>query len=163
MKLTGQAKVSQNWVLVSSNPLKVHHLNSFPELSIQSNLPDDEYKEDISISIEIKSGSKNETSKAFIEGVNFPVAIKDRPNEKVINLPANASNLEVQLDIDSFFSGPVTDYSIQCPFCSSSQIQLETSITLGKEIKNMTEVVDYATVENYILALSNSMLFLLDS
>jgi hypothetical protein len=59
MKLTGQAKVSNNWFLATSSPLKVHYLNSYPELSVQSNLPDDIYKEDISVSISIKSSSKN--------------------------------------------------------------------------------------------------------
>lgn len=81
----------------------------------------------------------------------------------MIKLPANASNLEIQLDVDSFFTGPVADYSIHCPFCSSSKIKLETSIYQQKVFKELTEVVDYATVENRILALSNSQLFLLDS
>lgn len=56
MKMTGQTKVSQNWFMATTNSTKVYYVNSNPELSVSSNLPDDMYKEDISLTLEIKSG-----------------------------------------------------------------------------------------------------------
>lgn len=58
--------MSQNWFLTASSTPQISFINSDPILSVYSNLPDDVFKEDVSLTIEIKSGSKSETTKAMV-------------------------------------------------------------------------------------------------
>ena len=164
MELTAEPKVSQNWGLDNSGTPKVFHINSVPVLSVQSNLPEDVFKEDADLAIEVKSGSKTEHSKATVEGVNFPVSIKDFPSDQVITLPANASNIEIPLEVGTFFTGNIAEYSISCPFCSDPKIELETAFELNKNISNLTAAVDYAEVAGFgLVVLTNNRLVLLDA
>jgi len=89
--------------------------------------------------------------------------IKDKPNTKVITLPSNASCLEMKLDVQDFFSGPIADYSISCPFCTDARISLETSFDFEKNIEQVTAAIDYETVGDYIVALTNNQLAMLNS
>ena len=147
--LSGETvKVSQNWFLTGSSTPQISFINSDPILSVYSNLPDDVFKEDLSLTIEIKSGAKSETSKATVEGFNFPVAIKDIPSASTIN-------------VSSFFNGSIIDYSINCPYCNDN-ITLTPAISLRKKMNELTGVVDYATIKDNIVALSNNVLFLLN-
>lgn len=52
-------KVSQNWFLTASATPQISYINSDPVLSVYSNLPDDVFKQDASLTIEIKSGTKS--------------------------------------------------------------------------------------------------------
>lgn len=98
----------------------------------------------------------------MVEGINFPVAIKDKPSQSIIKLPWKASNLEIDLNVGNFFSGPVADYSIECPFCKDSKIKLSTSLNLDREIKEITSAVDYAWLDPMVVILSNNMLYIMN-
>lgn len=98
----------------------------------------------------------------MVEGVNFPVAIKDIPSESVMKLPYNASYVEMKLDMESFFKGPVANYSIDCPFCKDFQIRLRTEMAYDQTIDDLTTVVDYAQIDDQIIVLSDNILFLLE-
>ena len=94
--------------------------------------------------------------------MNFPVSIKDIPSESLIKLPYNAFYVEMKLDIESFFKGPVTNYSIDCPFCKDFQIRLRTEMLYDKTIDDISSVVDYAQIDDQIIVLSDNVLYLLD-
>jgi hypothetical protein len=79
MKLASGFKVSANWLLDETGSV-VHYVHSYPTLSVYSNLPDDMFKEDIQLFIDINTATKSETTKTTVEGVNFPVVIKDKPS-----------------------------------------------------------------------------------
>jgi len=160
--LSGETvKVSQNWFLTGSSTPQISFINSDPILSVYSNLPDDVFKEDLSLTIEIKSGAKSETSKATVEGFNFPVAIKDIPSASTIKMPYNTTRSLLTVDVSSFFNGSIIDYSINCPYCNDN-ITLTPAISLRKKMNELTGVVDYATIKDNIVALSNNVLFLLN-
>ena len=122
--MSSSTKLSQNWVLIEASSPQVKYVNSAPTLEVNSHLPDDVFKEDVSVNVKVQNKARSESSNATVEGVNFPVVIKDIPNENVIKLPASAAGSEVKLDVGNFFSGPISKYSIDCPFCNNSKIEL---------------------------------------
>ena len=107
MDLTAASTVSSYWVLVDSSSPQVRFVNDAPILSVSSHLPDDTFKEDISLKVKVQNEAKSESSEAIVEGVNFPVVIKDVPNADVLSLPASASGKEMKIDMNKFFTGPI--------------------------------------------------------
>jgi hypothetical protein len=81
----------------------------------------------------------------------------------VIKLPSEATGVEMQLNVQNFFTGPIADYTISCPFCTDARIELETSLDYEKSIDNVTAAVDYETVGDYIVALTNNQLAMLNA
>ena len=42
-----------------------------------------------------------------LEGVNYPVYIKDYPNDHILQLPENANELNISLPLETYFNGSV--------------------------------------------------------
>ena len=61
----GDVSISGNWLLADSETSSVYFIDSHPILTATSNIPDDIFKEDISLTIEVKS--KTQTKKAITE------------------------------------------------------------------------------------------------
>ena len=59
MKLSNNYKWSSNWVLDDTNTPVVHYVHSYPTLSVMSNLPDDMFKEDIQLFLDINTATKS--------------------------------------------------------------------------------------------------------
>ena len=59
MSLSASSKISDNWVLVTSSSPQVSYINSAPVLNIASHLPDDTFKEDVSISVKVQNNAKS--------------------------------------------------------------------------------------------------------
>lgn len=91
------------------------------------------------------------------------MAIKDNPSADVMKLPYNASEVEMKLNVEKFFTGPVSGYGIDCPFCQSSQIKLETEMGFFKNISQVTAAVDFVTVGTRIITISNNAWWLMNS
>jgi hypothetical protein len=58
----GEATISGNWLLVNSDNPFVTFVDTHPTLTAKSNLPEGSFKEDVNLTIEIKS--KNQTEKS---------------------------------------------------------------------------------------------------
>ena len=84
---------------MASNPPQINYINSAPVLEVFSHLPEDAFKEDVEIKLDVQNDVKSESSKATVEGVNFPVVIKDIPNTDVIQLPAHAAGIEMKVPV----------------------------------------------------------------
>jgi hypothetical protein len=161
-QLAGKARVSQHWWIDTTKNSQLWHLHWTPVLTVKSNIPDDMVKEDVTINLEVTTDTGIAVTRATLEGYNFPVAISDVPSSKVVELPVSANGQEIQLPVDSFFKGPITDYKIDCPFCDNAQISLETSIELVKSVTEVTAAVDYASYFDKTIVLSNNRLVLLN-
>jgi len=97
----------------------------------------------------------------MVEGFNFPISIKDVPSGSTIKMPYNTTGASVSIDVSSFYNGPIIDYSLNCPYCKTNNITLTPPISFEKKL-NLSAVVDYASVKDRIIALSNNVLVLLN-
>lgn len=89
------------------------------------------------------------------------MAIKDVPSGSTIKMPYNTTGSSVTVEVGSFFNGPITDYSLNCPYCKDN-ITLTPAISLHKKMVELSGVVDYESVKDRIVALSNNLLFILN-
>ena len=55
MQLTSASAISENWIFVDSSSPQVHYVNSAPVLEVSSHLPDDTFKEDVSIKVKVQN------------------------------------------------------------------------------------------------------------
>jgi hypothetical protein len=141
----------------------VHFIDSHPTLSATSSIPEDVFKEDVTLTIEVKSATQTETSTTEMEGVNYPVGIKNFPNSTIITLPSSAASKEIKLPIDRYFSGPISWYSLSCPFCGGSHIHLYGPIVANKSMDTLPGIVDFIKYDDKVVALSFNALYLLNS
>lgn len=159
----GDVSVSGNWLLVNSDMPSVYFVDTHPTLTVTSNIPEDTFKEDVNLVIEVNSRTQTEKSTTEIEGVNYPITIKNVANNTVINLPATANNIEIKIPIESYFSGPVAYYSLSCPMCGGSHIHLYGPLRSNRTIGDLPAVVDFVQVGNRVVAISFNMLILMNS
>jgi hypothetical protein len=51
----GDVSISENWLLADSETPSVYFVDSHPTLTVKSNIPEDTFKEDVNLTLEIKS------------------------------------------------------------------------------------------------------------
>lgn len=95
--------------------------------------------------------------------MNYPISIKNVPNNTVINLPVSASNVEIKIPIENYFTGPVAYYSLSCPMCGGSHIHLYGPLRANRTIEELPAVVDFVQVGNRVVAISFNMLILMNN
>lgn len=141
----------------------MHFIDSHPTLSATSNIPEDKFKEDVVLTIEVKSSTQTETATTEVEGVNYPVSIKNFPNSTIITLPYSAVSKEIKLPVDKYFSGPISYYSLSCPLCGGSHIHLYGPLVRNKSIDKIPVMVDFIKYEDKVIGLSFNTLNILNS
>lgn len=58
----GDVAISENWLLVESDPPLAYFIDSHPTLTATSHLPEEIFKEDVNLTIEVKSKTQTEKS-----------------------------------------------------------------------------------------------------
>jgi hypothetical protein len=159
----GDVSISGNWLLVDSDTPSVYFIDSHPTLTATSNIPEDVFKEDINLAIEVKSKTQTEKAVTEIQGVNYPVVIKNFPNSTILTLPSSAISVEIKLPVEKYFSGPISYYSLSCPMCGGSRIHLYGPLVANKSIDTLPAIVDFVKYDDKIIALSFNTLNLLNS
>lgn len=159
----GDVSLSGNWLVVNSETPLVYFVDSHPTLKVQSNLPEDAFKQDLNVKIEIKSKTQTQVSVTQIEGVNYPVTIKNNDNKTVVHLPSSANSKQIPLPIEKYFSGPVSYYSLSCPMCGGTRIHLNKPMIRNKNINDLPGVYDFVKVGNRIVAVTYDRLALMNN
>lgn len=80
------------------------------------------------------------------EGVNYPVGIKDTPNNTIIVLPSETKKYQVEIPMEKYFTGPVGYYSLSCPMCGGSRIHLYGPLASEKFIDKIPAILDFVAV-----------------
>ena len=163
--LNGNPVLSGNWLLNdgsnNAHP-SVFYVDSSPELFATSHIPEDVFKEDATISLDVDSKTAHETTSTEIEGVNFPVNIKDHPDDHLVQLPENATNHEMPIMVEAFFNGSIEDYELHCPYCYDGRIKLLSPFRHPKTLSSVHNAVDFVETSQNIITLSENVLFLMD-
>ena len=60
--VNGDVSVSGNWLLVKSDTPSVYFIDKHPTLTVTSNIPEDTFKEDVNLVIEVNSRTQTEKS-----------------------------------------------------------------------------------------------------
>jgi len=48
-----------------------------------------------------------------------------------LQLPESAANKSISLSLSNYFDGPISTYSIDCPYCSDKKILLKKPFTMA--------------------------------
>lgn len=105
-----------------------------PTLVITSNIPDSEYKEDLSLSITVSSDKEKKNVAAKVTSYNYPVKIEvSNVDDNGLTLPETGGNQTIPFPVDQYFTGSVANYKIVCPYCLVGTLQLVLPINLLKQ------------------------------
>lgn len=124
--------VSGSWLVSRSG--QVFYQFQEPALIITSNIPDNEYKEDLSLSIMISSGKSNSSVSTKVTSYNYPVKIGvSSVEDNGLLFPESGNNQIISFPVDKYFTGSVANYKITCPYCLDGTVKLVLPIHLLKE------------------------------
>lgn len=105
-----------------------------PKMIVTATIDDSSFKKNFNYGLTVKTPKSMFTVNSTVEVINFQAPVKPSGETTTIKLPSQTNNLEVEVNLDDWFIGPVSNYSISCPACDDEKVKLSNHFTKVAEL-----------------------------